>query len=190
MAEMNSGEKLLINSDMYNYLYRKTYVKWFLDFCDIKGETLEVGCGIGHTSDDINKRFDGKLTALDYDPELVESAKKLHGKKDIKFLSGDGRALPFKDQSFDTVISMNTFHHIEGHQKAIKEVFRVLRPGGSFYLMNISRYFLWPLYKLWPCGDHLDAKFTKNDMMADLENAAFKIVKHKGWDVFMLHAKK
>jgi ubiquinone/menaquinone biosynthesis C-methylase UbiE len=84
---------------------------------------------------------------------------------------------------------MNTFHHIEGYQKAISETYRVLKKGGSFYMMDISRYFLWPFLQLLPF-EHFDGKFTKEQMIGDLEEAGFTIVEQKGCDVFMIHAKK
>jgi ubiquinone/menaquinone biosynthesis C-methylase UbiE len=188
MAEMNFAEKLLVNSRFYNFFYRNTILKSFLNFCKIEGKYLEIGCGAGFTTAEILKRPGVDLTAIDYDTDEVEKAKtRLSGK--VKLMQADATKLPFKDGSFDCVVEMNTFHHISEYKKAISESFRVLKKGGRLYIMDISRYFLWPLTRLIPF-EHFDGKFTRDSMLSELETAGFRITKKRGWDVFMIAAEK
>jgi ubiquinone/menaquinone biosynthesis C-methylase UbiE len=189
MAEMNFAEKFIVNSRAYNFIYRNTLLRWFLDFCDLKGNCLEIGCGPGFTSLEIRKKLDGDLTSIDYDEDEVEKAKKRLSGKKVAIMQADATKLPFKDGSFDCVVEMNTFHHISEYRKAISESFRVLKKGGQLYIMDISRYFLWPLTLLLPF-EHFDGKFTRDGMIDDLEAAGFRISKKKGWDVFMISAEK
>jgi ubiquinone/menaquinone biosynthesis C-methylase UbiE len=189
MAEMNFAEKLVVNSGTYNFIYRNTLLKWFLDFCDLNGKCLEIGCGPGFTTLEILKRFKVDLTAIDYDKDEVEKAKKRLAGKKIVLLQADATKLPFGDGSFDCVVEMNTFHHISEYKKAIADSFRLLRKGGRLYILDISRYLLWPLTLLLPF-EHFDGKFTRDSIIRDLEAEGFQITKKKGWDVFMIAAKK
>ena len=104
----------------------------------------------------------------------------------VKFLQGDGTNLKFKNSSFDYVIETNSFHHLD-FKTAIKEVYRVLKKNGSFYLMDISKYFfIWPLGLFFPAESY----FTKNEFIKQLESDGFKIENTKGNLSFFIVARK
>lgn len=187
--EMNFLEKLVANSRIYNFFFRHTLLKWFLDFCSLKGKCLEVGCGKGGSSLEVVKRFRVQLTAVDLDPGQVELAKKTLAKTKVKLMRGDATKLPFRDSSFDSALETFVLVHIKDYPKALREIGRVLKKGGSFFLMDQSRYLGWPLSMLLPF-DHFDGKFTKDEMKAQLRKAGFDIV-DEGWgDIFIIHARK
>ncbi|HSB47866.1 MAG TPA: class I SAM-dependent methyltransferase, partial [Candidatus Bilamarchaeum sp.] len=134
------------------------------------------------------------LTAIDIDDEEIGRAKKLFRKPENgawkpEILQADATKLPFRDGAFDCVVEMNAFHHISEYKKAIAECQRILKKGGRFYMLDISRYFLWPLLLLVPF-EHFDGKFTRDSMLKELEAAGFRIAKKSGWDVFMIEAIK
>ena len=187
--EMNFLEKLVANSRIYNFLFRHTLLKWFLDFCPIRGRCLEVGCGKGESSLEIVKRFKVRLTAVDIDSKQVGLAKRtLEGTK-VKVQKADATNLPFEDSSFDSVVETFVLVHIREYPKALSEINRVLKRGGSFFLMDQSRHLLWPFSRLLPF-DHFDGKFTKEKMMVELKKTGFEIV-DEGWkDIFIIHARK
>ena len=60
-----------------------------------------------------------------------EKADRLH-LKNVTFRQGDVGALPYEDDTFDIVLSLNGFHAFPDKEAAYREVFRVLRPGGTF----------------------------------------------------------
>ena len=191
---MNFAEKILVNSLFYNIFYSNSYIRWFLDFCELDGikediKCLEIGCGAGFTSYEIKRRFRVSLTAIDYDVQEIRLAEREFGKFGIRFLQADGRELPFKDGLFELVLEMNALHHIDRYEEAVKEAYRVLKKGGDFYMLDISQYFLWPLLQFLPF-EHFDGKFTRDRMIIDLENAGFNVVRNKGWNLFFIHAKK
>ena len=74
------------------------------------------------------------ITCLDYSSDMMrqaqEKAKRLHLK--ITFRQGDVGELPYEDDIFDTVLSLNGFHAFPDKEAAYREVFRVLKPGGTF----------------------------------------------------------
>lgn len=71
------------------------------------------------------------IVCLDYSEEMLARARRrLRDLKHITFVQGDVGALPFSDQSFDIVVSMNGFHAFPDKTKAYEETRRVLKPGG------------------------------------------------------------
>ena len=55
----------------------------------------------------------------------------------LRLLTGDAQNLPYRDESFDAVFNYGIIHHLEDWQQGIREVARVLKPGGGFYFEEI-----------------------------------------------------
>lgn len=75
-----------------------------------------------------------KIVGVDYAKAMLYGAtNRFHNKKDqISFVHADAAQMPFEDQTFDTANLANSIHCIPDARGAIKEIFRVLKPGGSF----------------------------------------------------------
>lgn len=101
------------------------------DNFDFEDKVLDIGTGDGRNSKMLfgNKKFD---YGIDPDPGVIPYAKKCGIYK--KVLLSDANDLPFKNDSFNTVISNSTFEHMVDDLKSIKEVSRVLNKNGRFYL--------------------------------------------------------
>ena len=189
--EMSKFEKLFVNSNLFNFIYKKTIYDSFLNFIgsDVKGSLLEIGCGIGKTTHFLAGKYNKiKITAIDYDNGQIETAKKNKKFNNIEFRQGDATLLKFKNNSFDYVIETNVFHHIKNYEGAIKEARRVLKKSGYFYLMDISQYFLGlPLVRLlFPPESYI----TKSILLEKLKENNFKIEKSEGGLIFFILAKK
>ena len=75
------------------------------------------------------------INCLDYSEEMLNQAKEKAEKlkiNNIKFQKGDVGNLPFENDTFDIVLSMNGFHAFPDKEKAYSETYRVLKPGGKF----------------------------------------------------------
>ncbi|MBQ1826507.1 MAG: class I SAM-dependent methyltransferase, partial [Erysipelotrichaceae bacterium] len=75
------------------------------------------------------------ICCLDYSAKMMESASARAeelGVKNVSFVQGDVGKLPFEDESFDAVVSLNGFHAFPDKQAAYDETFRVLKKGGIF----------------------------------------------------------
>lgn len=90
------------------------------------------------------------ITCLDYSADMLEQAKEKFeecGIKNITALQGDVGALPFADETFDIVLSMNGFHAFPDKRKAYEEIGRVLKKCGKFiacfYIQGRSKITDW-----------------------------------------------
>lgn len=97
------------------------------------GRSLEIGAGTGFFT--LNLKLAGVLehgTVTDISPGMVEVARRNadHLGFAIDGQAADAESLPFDDESFDLVIGHAVIHHIPDVEKAFREMFRVLRPGG------------------------------------------------------------
>ena len=100
------------------------------------GKLLEVPVGTGVLTMPVYKDLpDAEITCLDYSADMMAAAQKRAdsaGIQNITFCRGDVGALPFEDESFDIVLSLNGFHAFPDKEAAYRETFRVLKPGGVF----------------------------------------------------------
>jgi len=117
-------------------------------------KVLEIGSGGGAHSA-LFKKYGAIVTAVDITKERVLStAKKLTLVKEGSGLAiqADAEDLPFPDGSFDYIYSNGVLHHSENTEKCLKEVFRVLKPGGKTVLMLYSRDSALFWLSLLPCS--------------------------------------
>ncbi len=132
------------------YLKSKSDLKrkysFFIDFLDnefsLRGKkVLDLGCGFGNNSFLLEEKG-AEVFSLDIEKDfvyVVNLKKKLAG-SNIKTLVGNGFYLPFKNKTFHFVILTHTLEHIKDIFNFLKEVKRVLKNGGVFYL-TVPNYF-------------------------------------------------
>jgi ubiquinone/menaquinone biosynthesis C-methylase UbiE len=103
---------------------------------NFSGKLLDVPVGTGILTIPFYSLIaNADINCLDYSEEMLnqsrEKAEKLN-LKNIKFQQGDVGNLPYEDETFDIVLSMNGFHAFPDKEKAFSETFRVLKKGGKF----------------------------------------------------------
>jgi ubiquinone/menaquinone biosynthesis C-methylase UbiE len=103
-------------------------------------DVLEIGSGGGAIAERLLAARPGiALTATDFDPHMVAAAaERLDGVPGAAVCRADATALPFPDDSFDSVVSCLMLHHVIDWEKALGEVARVLRPGGRLIGYDLS----------------------------------------------------
>jgi SAM-dependent methyltransferase len=104
------------------------------------GKLLEVGCGIGVDSIQL-ARCGFEVTAVDLTENALVVARDFaaHHGVSVDFRLGNAEGLEFPDETFDVVYSFGVLHHTPDIEKAVAEVHRVLKPGGTAYVMLYHR---------------------------------------------------
>jgi len=111
------------------------------DFAAARGlKILEIGCGLGTDGAQFAKAG-ADYTGVDLTAAAVELARRRFELFDLpgKFQTADAEKLDFDDESFDLVYSHGVLHHTPDTAKAVREIHRVLRPGGRAIVMLYHR---------------------------------------------------
>jgi ubiquinone/menaquinone biosynthesis C-methylase UbiE len=136
LTEKKYWKKRAKDYDKLQWAKREDYIKSFLEVCDPQKEdtVLDLGTGTGTIAHAISPQVKDVI-GVDISEDMLSEAQKHNRSTNIQFLRGDIRDLPFLDNSFTKVTARMVFHHlIRGLKKAVKEVYRVLKPGGIFCL--------------------------------------------------------
>ena len=101
-----------------------------------RGRTLEIGCGAGLNLPHYPREVE--LTGVDLNPRAVRKATATARRLGIpaRFREADALALPFMDESFDTVVASFTLCAVADVDAALHEALRVLAPGGTILLAD------------------------------------------------------
>lgn len=116
---------------------RLRYSMKFIDEKDIKDKrVLDVGCGFGWFELGALKKNVKEIVGTELTDGDLETARRFIKDSRVIFKVGDATDLPFPNNSFDTVISWEVIEHLpkKNENKMFKEVYRVLKKNGAFYL--------------------------------------------------------
>lgn len=152
------------------------------------GRALEIGCGRGVGVDLILDRFGAsEVDAFDLDPQMLEQARRRLRRRGaaVRLWVGDAAAIAAPDAAYDAVFDFGIVHHVPEWRAALREVHRVLRPGGRFFAEEVFERFIanpvWRRLLEHPQQDRFDAaRFEKA-----LQEAGFRVVATRTlWDRF------
>ncbi|HEU5214150.1 MAG TPA: bifunctional demethylmenaquinone methyltransferase/2-methoxy-6-polyprenyl-1,4-benzoquinol methylase UbiE [Gaiellaceae bacterium] len=110
---------------------------------------LDACCGTGDLAVAARKAGAGEVVGLDFSSRMLERARrKAPG---LEFVQGDVLSLPFAEAAFDSAVVGFGVRNVEGLEAALRELRRVLKPGGRLGILEITQPhgFLAPFYRLW-----------------------------------------
>jgi demethylmenaquinone methyltransferase/2-methoxy-6-polyprenyl-1,4-benzoquinol methylase len=109
---------------------------------------LDACCGTGDLAVEAERRG-GRVVGLDFSEKMLERARRKSGA--IEWVQGDALALPFGDGEFDAATVGFGVRNLADLQDGLKELARVLRPGGKLAVLEITRPrgVLKPFFRLW-----------------------------------------
>ena len=99
---------------------------------------LDLGTGVGHTAFAVAPRV-REVVGIDLTSEMIALAREGAAERkiaNVRFVRGDVSELPFPDASFDVATSRYSAHHYHQPERVLRELARVLRPGGRFVLVD------------------------------------------------------
>ena len=146
----------MVEGAMYNHHVRERKAKTILailqDFLDKKTisslSLLDVGSSTGIIDNFLADHF-SEVTGIDIDKEAIEYALASFKKSNLKFKVDDLMELSFSDNTFDVVVCTQIYEHVPDARTMIKEIYRVLKPGGICYFAAGNRMtILEPHYRL------------------------------------------
>src|SRR5262249_44995687 len=118
-------------ADEYSFVVQKRIALEFL--ATRTGRGLDIGCGTATLADDLLARTQ-EYCGIDLSPAMIE-----HGRARLEshplasrcsLSVGDAQALAFPDGSFDAVVALGLLEYLMSYERALSEIWRVLRPGG------------------------------------------------------------
>lgn len=123
------------------YKPREVFWKKALDTLQIKAgeKALDVGCGQGLFLARLTKTYKVKGVGIDVSDKSIEFAKKHYVGKNLSYRVADATKLPFSNNFFNVVVSLDTLEHIEDQKRTVKEMIRVLKPGGNLLIYTMSK---------------------------------------------------
>ena len=165
----------------------QTITPLFLKHLPKDGPILEGGCGLGRWLIYLSKRgYD--IEGIELNENAVKKIKDFD--RNLKVITGNILEMPYDDNTFSALISLGVIEHFkEGPQKALKEIYRVLKPGGVLFVtvpyLNFIRRFLHIPYQALIVKirrmQGFDMKFAsyiyaRKEMEIFLENSDFEVV--------------
>lgn len=196
MFNLISGKYDLLNNVMS--LGTQKYVKYMsIKSLNIKpcAGVIDLCCGTGDLARIIKQiEADTEVTGIDFSGKMLEIARRKS--KDIQYLQGDVTNLPFGDNTFDFAVMGFGLRNIQNAEKAVEEVYRILKSGGYFMHLDFGNKNI--ISKLFDFIIPILARlFTDNysaysylikskqifpepeDLIKDFENKGFKLRKRK-----------
>ena len=132
----------------------------------IHGKILENGCGVGMYVEHLSP-FGGEVTGLEYDFERAAEA----GENSSKIINAAGEFIPLSSSAFDLILSHEVIEHVQDDQAAIREMIRVLRPGGRIALFCPNRGYPYETHGIyWKGQYHFGNKLFVNYLPRSLRN--------------------
>jgi ubiquinone/menaquinone biosynthesis C-methylase UbiE len=155
-------------------------------------QVLEIACGRGGFSRLLGAQG-ASVTGADFSASAVDIAREKLSRfpelaNRVEYVQADAQALPFDACSFDIVISCETIEHVPDARAAVRQMYRVCKPGGALYLTTPNYLNFMGLYLLYAAVRHpglkssqpLDNRFLFPGIRRFVTDAGWKIVRTDG----------
>ena len=137
------GERLVPKANNRNPFYWEHLLRYqFAKPYIVNKKVLDLGCGTGYGSAELISMGAKSVDGVDLSKGAIGFARANYKKNRLSFKIADALNLPFKDNTFDCVVSFEVIEHVKDYTKYLTEAFRVLKKGGYFIFStpNIMQY--------------------------------------------------
>lgn len=159
------GRRKIILTFLKKYLKKKHDLK-----------IVDIGCGAGGMIDLLG--YYGTVTGVDKNKHIVHHNKK-NGRK---VYCGNLDKLNFSDNSFELVTLLEVLEHVNDDMKGLKEVYRILKPEGIFFISVPAFPILWSSHDY---ASHHKRRYTKKELEMKLLKSGFDILNISFFDSFL-----
>jgi len=139
-AEIN---RLKQQANMLLHADRKIWQQMGFDFSKPNLKVMDLACGLGITTCELAKKINtGKVIGVDNNKTLLEYAKQYQQMEQIdhiEFLQADVYDLAFPEATFDLVFCQLLLLFLSDVNKAVSQVYRILKPGGTFCVVDVDK---------------------------------------------------
>lgn len=137
---------------------------------------LEIGPGsCSHLHHIVQRNGNIKYTGLDISPLMIDEAGKLNRKyvdeQTAEFVLYDGKKIPFEENSFNRILTVNTVYFWENPAEFLQEIYRVLKPEGQFSLCFAQKEFMEKV----PFTVYGFTKYNTEDMLQLIRQTPFRV---------------
>jgi ubiquinone/menaquinone biosynthesis C-methylase UbiE len=138
-VKINWAERLIVNNPG-RVIIQRLIIKWIKSVTRIepRARILEIGCGRGAGACLLQREFHpSRMHALDLDYGMILIARrylKPELRDKISLYVGDAQELPYRDGVLDAVFGFGVLHHLPDWRRGVREIARVLKPGGIYFL--------------------------------------------------------
>lgn len=136
-------EKDTASLEEENFRLRRDYtVDYIVNNFDKTVSICDLGCGAGPVTYEMLKRG-YNIVGLDYSFDMLQNAKRrliAGGITGRPLINSNGETLPFQDEMFDCVVCLGVISYVENYENIIKEIFRILKPGGTVLISFRNKY--------------------------------------------------
>jgi len=140
--KLNWAERMVVNNP-FRMAMQQMEMLWFMHTALPRPNLrfLEIGCGRGAGARILLKKMRPcRIDALDLDYSMVQKARRFltpGERARVSLCVGDSTRLPFQSAVYDVIFGFGFLHHVPHWQSAVKEIARVLKPGGRYYIEEI-----------------------------------------------------
>jgi ubiquinone/menaquinone biosynthesis C-methylase UbiE len=140
------------------------------------GHALEIGCGRGVGAELIFDRFGAeRVDAFDLDPRMVELARRRLAGRNARLFVGDVTRIDAADATYDAAFDFAIIHHVPVWRNALREVFRVLKPGARFYAEEVLERFIHNRFWRRLLDHPMENRFDRAGFAQGLEETGFVV---------------
>lgn len=144
---------------------------------------VDIGCGDGRTLKHMKRFKNATIIGVDIDAKLLAKAR-----QDCLPVLASGEKMPFEEGSLDLVVEFHTFHHIPDYTRALFEVYRCLKPGGYFLMVDAveDNFIFKAIRDMHPITEEIpiESKYTLAELTDVLKKNGFSIKEKKRFGLF------
>ena len=158
------------------FIARRKAILSLLKNTDKKSKILDIGCAGGPLLNDLKNQGFENASGADFSAEAVAKCKQ----RGLQAYQMDAHNLQFEPNNFDLLIASDSLEHLEFDEKALKNWYNILKPGGRILVFVPAYMFLWSEHDT---VNHHFRRYTKTELTKKMQQAGFTVKRSCYWNL-------